>query len=208
MAKGEIAPYEQFLLFPQCFQKGLFPRGLKRCHWEGMGYALDCVSSWVTLVLGYLTYNLTDAKSILAQANFLFRNFSPLTVDACKKSRLWLSCDSTGLEKPGNFTRCPDCRDDLSRLQAFSPFHTMFSKGFFFKVINSFPNKPWFLRVCSTSLLKTLWEKEKLLVMSNFSFSNSVFYLFRDSFCHFRQIWNCRLQTFLVWKSLKFVIWS
>ena len=25
--------------------------------------------------------------------------------------------------------------------------------------------KPWFLRVCSTSLLKTLWEKEKLLVM-------------------------------------------
>ena len=26
-------------------------------------------------------------------------------------------------------------------------------------------------------LLKTLWEKEKLLVMSNFSFSHSVFYL-------------------------------
>ena len=36
---------------------------------------------------------------------------------------------------------------------------------------NPFPNKPWFLRVCSTSLLKTLREKEKLLVMSNFSFS-------------------------------------
>ena len=35
---------------------------------------------------------------------------------------------------------------------------------------NPFPNKPWFLRVCSTSLLKTLWEKEKLLVTSNFSF--------------------------------------
>ena len=39
-----------------------------------------------------------------------------------------------------------------------------------------FPNKPWFLRVCSTSLLKTQWEKEKLLVTSNFSFSHSVFY--------------------------------
>ena len=37
--------------------------------------------------------------------------------------------------------------------------------------------KPWFLRVCSTSLLKTLWEKEKLLVTSNFSCSHSVFYL-------------------------------
>ena len=29
--------------------------------------------------------------------------------------------------------------------------------------------------VCSTSLLKTLWEKEKLLVMSNFSFFHRVF---------------------------------
>ena len=47
-------------------------------------------------------------------------------------------------------------------------------------VFNSFPNKPWFLRVCRTSLLKTLWEKEKLLVTSNFSFSHSVFYLFGE----------------------------
>ena len=44
--------------------------------------------------------------------------------------------------------------------------------------LNPFPNKPWFLRVCCTSLLKTLWEKEKLLVTSNFSFSHSVFYPF------------------------------
>ena len=39
---------------------------------------------------------------------------------------------------------------------------------------------PRFLCVCSTSLLKTLQEKEKLLVMSNFSFSHSVFYLFKE----------------------------
>ena len=45
---------------------------------------------------------------------------------------------------------------------------------------NPFPNKPWFLRVYSTSLLKTLWEKEKLLVTSNFSFSHSVFYPFGE----------------------------
>ena len=50
---------------------------------------------------------------------------------------------------------------------------------------NSFPNKPcfffvFFLCVCSTSLLKTLWEKEKLLVTSNFSFSHSVFYSFGE----------------------------
>ena len=30
--------------------------------------------------------------------------------------------------------------------------------------LNPFPNKPWFLRVCSTSLVKTLSKKEKLLV--------------------------------------------
>ena len=38
----------------------------------------------------------------------------------------------------------------------------------FFRCINPFPNKPWFLAVCSTSLLKTLW--------------NNVFYLFAGLF--------------------------
>ena len=41
---------------------------------------------------------------------------------------------------------------------------------------NPFPNNPWFSRVCSTSLMKTLWEKEQLLVTSNFSFSRIDFY--------------------------------
>ena len=45
-------------------------------------------------------------------------------------------------------------------------------------ILNPFPNKPWFLCVCSTSLLKTLQEKEKLLEPNNFSFSHSVFYPF------------------------------
>ena len=43
---------------------------------------------------------------------------------------------------------------------------------------NPFPNKSWFLRVCSTSFLKTLWEKEKFLITSKFSFFHSVFYPF------------------------------
>ena len=46
------------------------------------------------------------------------------------------------------------------------------------QALNPFPNKPWFLRVCSKGPLKTLWEQEKLLVTSNFSFSHSVFYPF------------------------------
>ena len=51
--------------------------------------------------------------------------------------------------------------------------------------LNPFPNIPRFLHVSSTSLLKTLWEKEKLLVTSNFSFSHSVFYLFWELYATF-----------------------
>ena len=71
-----------------------------------------------------------------------------------------------------------------------------------------FPNKPWFLRVCSTSLLKTLWEKEKLLVTSNFSFSHIVSYPFGELYAIFHKVKNCRLHTLSVWKSLRFVLWK
>ena len=47
-----------------------------------------------------------------------------------------------------------------------------------FNIFNPFPNKPWLSRVCFIILLKTQWEKEKLLVTSNFSFSHSVFFPF------------------------------
>ena len=122
------------------------------------------------------------------------------------------------------------------------------------KMAESFPN-----------VYKTLWEKEKSFIMSNFSFSHSVFkrlvlqtchgkglkvpqmmisilnlsqtspgyymsavqvswkhygkrrkfLLFPEcfshvwrTFCHFQQIWNCRLQTLSFWKNLKFVVWE
>ena len=72
---------------------------------------------------------------------------------------------------------------------------------------NPFPNKPWRLRVCSTSLLKTLREKEKLLVTSSFSFSHSVFYPLgeRSTILIKFKSFVCKL---LVWKSLKFVVWE
>ena len=54
-----------------------------------------------------------------------------------------------------------------------------------FVFIKPFPNKPWFLHVCSIVLSKTLWEKEKLLVTSNFSFSHSVFYPFGELYAIF-----------------------
>ena len=51
-------------------------------------------------------------------------------------------------------------------------------------MINPFPNKPWFLRVWIASLLKTQWEKEKLLITSNFSFP-TVFSSVLDNFLPF-----------------------
>ena len=79
-------------------------------------------------------------------------------------------------------------------LQAISSFPTVFSKDLYSRhvktraclrismtlLFNPFPNKPMFLRVYHTSLLKTLWEKKILLVTSNFSFSHSVLYPFGE----------------------------
>ena len=76
------------------------------------------------------------------------------------------------------------------------------------KTFCHFPNKPWFLCVYSTSLLKTLWEKEKLIVMSNFSFSYSVFYLFVELSTIFNIPEIVRLQTLSVMKSPTFVVWE
>ena len=77
--------------------------------------------------------------------------------------------------------------------QLFLFSHSVSSLSF-----NSFPNKPWFLRVCSTSLLKTLGKKEKLLITSNFSFPLSVFYPFGELFVMFIkiEIFVCKLFQF------------
>ena len=75
-----------------------------------------------------------------------------------------------------------------------------------FIFFNHFPNKPWFLRVCRNSLLKTMWEKEKLLVTSNFSFSHSVFYPFIELFAIFikLEIVVCKVFQFGRVQSLSF----
>ena len=64
------------------------------------------------------------------------------------------------------------------------------------RVFNPFPNKPWFLDVCTVILLKTRAEKEKLLVTSNFSFAHTCFLPSWRAFCHFHQIQNCKLFQF------------
>ena len=73
-------------------------------------------------------------------------------------------------------------------------------------VFNPFPNKPWFLHVCSKSFLKTLWEKEKLLwwaispfptvfsiLLENFSSFSSNLQLLSANSCNLEESKICSL---------------
>ena len=93
--------------------------------------------------------------------------------------------------------------------------YQLFFIDFFYRVdeklvmgewVNSFPNKSLFLHVCSTSLLKTLCEKEKLLLTSNFSNTHSVLFPFYRPLYHFHQFQNCCRQILSVWKILNSVV--
>ena len=71
-----------------------------------------------------------------------------------------------------------------------------------------FPNKNWFLCVCSSSLLKTLLEKEKLFVTINFSFFPTVFSTHLENFLPFSSNLKLSLPSLSVWMSLKFDVWE
>ena len=102
-------------------------------------------------------------------------------------------------------------------LQAISPFLTLFSTlyGTYFPfemhfkmssaisfnldqskilssgngLINPLPYTADFKQTWERSFLKTLWEKEKMLVTSNFPFSNNVFYPSQKKFHFFSHIY-------------------
>ena len=100
-----------------------------------------------------------------------------------------------------HFVLFPQCfltyQRQIHSLEPYSNCHlqmyTIWTNLQFHSLINSFPNKPWFLLICRISLLKTLWEKEKLLITSNlfitsnFSFSQC-FLIVWKTFYHFHLI--------------------
>ena len=74
-------------------------------------------------------------------------------------------------------TTCPHsirCGGIITIILVFVPIKRQIS--LIFSPVTLSQTSPGFLRVCCTSILKTLLEKEKLLVTSNFSFSRSVLY--------------------------------
>ena len=74
--------------------------------------------------------------------------------------------------------------------------------------VDPVPNKPWFLRACSTSLLKTVRDKGEIARNEQFLLFSQHFLPICRTFCHFHQNQNCCLQTITVWTSLKFVVWE
>ena len=70
---------------------------------------------------------------------------------------------------------------------------------------DAFPNKPCFF---TCQQYKTLLEKEKLLVTSNFSFSHSAFYPFGELSAIFIKFEIVACKTLSVLKNLKFVVWE
>ena len=72
VGKGEIARYEQFLLFPQCFQKACFPGASKGVVvWEWVNVILREKKNFfwhILSVLGYLPF-LRTKSAIKKQIN-------------------------------------------------------------------------------------------------------------------------------------------
>ena len=152
--------YQHFLLFPQCLQKlSIFSNGLQN-------FGLFC-NRWILITLNSLPHN----------SDFKFRPKTETFRKLCGKRRKYHNV----------FHPVKD------RNHHFSYIYPVVCKCFQFGHVqnfvmwlrlNPFANKP----CCSTSLLKTLWEKEKLLVTSNFSSSHSVFYQFEIVVCKLFQL--------------------
>ena len=68
LGKGEIAYYEQFLLFPKCFQKAFFSgasKGVIVWEWVKAGQSSLDLGSNVKRQLQYLSYDLVQKEPML-----------------------------------------------------------------------------------------------------------------------------------------------
>ena len=69
--------------------------------------------------------------------------------------------------------------------------------------LNALLHRYSFQRINNRQLLKTLWEKKKLLITSNFFFSHNVFYSIRKLHHHLSIYMTSYLYLLLSWKSQK-----
>ena len=87
----------------------------------------------------------------------------------------------------------------------FSFSHSVFKR----LVMQTYKNQGLFgkgLKTLTKRLLKTLWEKEKMLVTSIFSFPHNVFYSSEDKFQSFSHIYNVFCKSSQIWQVVNFLI--
>ena len=203
VGKGEIAHYEQFLPFPSVFKRlvsqgfqkvSLCGDGLIHLLWtnscsfhpimaskvlfEGVG-TRDCLAAWSTVWCSILFPTSVHSSQCTypcflgvplyqysAQFPFPSNWLLPHHPNNAQRRReewillQWNHQDSGRKSRPGSKQQTP---------------------GMF----NPFPNNPWFWRVCSTSVLKTEWEKEKLLMPSKFLLFPQCFLPFLENYLPF-----------------------
>ena len=123
------------------------------------------VRSYITLSHKKTAIRCKEQLQVLESQNILVKKMH----NSCENTTRVISLDGTGCSF---HSECMFEENIISKNRDMSK-------------VNPFPNMPLFLCVCSTKLLKTWWEKEKLLVTSNFSLPHSVFYPSRELYSIF-----------------------
>ena len=128
------------------------------------------------------TLKLSSANSFSLEESEFYRLWKGITLCQTKKKGKLIHIESLQLHSKFKIWYGKGRKHCAQREKMLGTAFSLFPQNVFNSFLcyageNPFPKKLWFLRVCSTSLLKTLLGKEKLLVTSNFSFSNSVFCL-------------------------------
>ena len=124
VGKGEIAHYEQFLLFPQCFQKACFPGASKGVIvWE---WVKPRFWEWVVLTLYWTFLDMTTYRRCLTLSqttNFRLFQIQRLCSWQFQMWWKWQKVFQMGRKHCGKRRNCS--------LPAISPFPTVFSKDLY-----------------------------------------------------------------------------
>ena len=194
----EHSDNQHFLLFPPCFQKAFFPGSLK------------VMLAWNRVKCNLLQF----LGTYLSIPSYYYIIFDIVTSDRNRGNNYQAGSQAQMDGQTGQF-QCPGTQTKRAMMALYDGpvlLHWLTHKipsyqtlqylgiGFKHKPLNPFPNKPWFLHVCSTGLLKTLKEQEKLLVMS-------IFYPFGKRYAIFIKF-EIVVCIFFQYGSIKFVVWE
>ena len=190
------------LILQTCNNNGLFGKGL---NGQFLSAIITCDIYFITLV------DSCSAPDDVCVAFTLWQNRRLIYIEGISR---WQRFSNDGSFHQISRKHCGDRR--RCWWLEFSSFPTMLSKDFFLRVVklrsvwkrfNPFQHNDTFWRPWKTSLLKNNVGKGEIACNEQFLLFPQCFLLVWITFCHFRQIWNCRLQTLSVWMILKFVVW-